>query len=379
VIEANPGLPGGIVVTPIAGGAEFFLVRIVRPVAAVTGRIDFIRTGAGLVAGRAGEIFVTAGERKPGPGVVVEARILPAGIAMAILAFSAVRSGMNVILAVTLVANADGPAFSRFLVIDTVTGIAVGSAMFSRQRIAGVAAMIEHRQLPFLFTVAPGAVRSEAVGVNIPDRVTTRTTGRRILVPAVAMAALATHPAVRFPELEFGAVVIELGFSPAAGDVTLAAVRSQFPVVSVVLCMAIAAARLRIPILRAGLVTGTALGQRVFTGERKIGYPVVEPVAVQPDDAGVSSLVIGMTGFAFELVRVFILAVVAALFPHVFVDLFVAVPAKHWLRGIAHADMAQGALGFEFPVPGNQFSGHEYLFELQCRQVFAAGETEYQD
>ena len=170
---------------------------------------------------------------------------------------------------------------------------------------------------------------------------------------------------MRILKRKVGFIVIELGFAPAAGNMALAAFFAQFSLVVIVFGMTGVAGRFGLAILFVLQVATAALGQRVFAFEPEIGIAMIELVLVQPDDAGIATLVVGVAGLAFELARVFIPAVKAALPADVGIDQLVAFPAQGGLRGVAHAHMATGAFGFVLLVPGNQFSRHEHFLDFE--------------
>jgi len=103
MVKPNFVLPGNLVVTLAALGALFFLVDIIRLVAAVTGCVDFPGFGAGKVAGRAPQLFMPAFKREVGFSVMIKGRDIPSLGGVAILALLAIRAVVNVVSTMTAI------------------------------------------------------------------------------------------------------------------------------------------------------------------------------------------------------------------------------------------------------------------------------------
>jgi hypothetical protein len=111
VVEADPGLPGLVVVALRAILAERTLMYVVLPVTVIAAGFQLQVCGTSNMAGLAFEVRVTAPQRKIGLGVMVEHRQVPAPDLVTIAAFFTVRSFVNVIVLVAAVTAAD--AFIR--------------------------------------------------------------------------------------------------------------------------------------------------------------------------------------------------------------------------------------------------------------------------
>ena len=89
--------------TLAALGALFFLVGIIRLVAAIAGGVDFLAFSAGEMASHAQQVFMPAFEREVGFSVMIKGRKFPSFGGVAILALLAIRSFMNIVSTMTAI------------------------------------------------------------------------------------------------------------------------------------------------------------------------------------------------------------------------------------------------------------------------------------
>jgi len=124
VVETDPGLPGRVVVALRAIFAEGTLMNVVLPVAVIAVGIQLSVFGASDMAGLAFQVSMTTAQRKTGLGVMVELRQVPTPDLVTVAALFAIRSLVNIIVAVAAETAAD--AFVRFfrVVTDCMAGIA---------------------------------------------------------------------------------------------------------------------------------------------------------------------------------------------------------------------------------------------------------------
>lgn len=110
-------------------------------------------------------------------------------------------------------------------------------------------------------------------------------------------------------------------------------------------------------------VAAVAAYRLVAALELEVRGGVIEGLAVELDDIGVSPLVVGVTVLAVLVQGVRLAAVKASTIPAVIGRLLVARDAEPGLRLPGKRLMAAVALLFELGVPGNQRAGHDERLE----------------
>jgi hypothetical protein len=193
MVETNLVLPGNFVMTLVALGALFLLMRIVQLMAAITGGIDLPGFITGKMASRAQQFLMPTPQGEVGFSVVIEGRNIPSSGRVTILALFAVLSLVDVVSAMAAITVARIFAIFRNLVIGRMTVVTGLIAVLSFELISGIPVMIENRHVPafLLVTVVTGI--TESSGMDIPDRVAIYTPLGGILVPAFEVAGVAAY------------------------------------------------------------------------------------------------------------------------------------------------------------------------------------------
>ena len=201
------------------------------------------------------------------------------------------------------------------------------SVWLSAQAETGIPVVVENWFIPGFFLVTVLAFFAETTCVDVPDRVAACALRWRIFELAADVASVTAYSPVRKLEPEVGPVVIELRFAPVVCGVAQATVFSEPALVRIIVRVTAIAAMPGFAVLAVLQMAGRAFGKRVFPIEAKVGQAVIELVPVQPDDPGISPLVIAMAGFTFETSRVFIPAMESVPGANVFINLVVTIEA----------------------------------------------------
>ena len=186
--------------------------------------------------------------------------------------------------------------------IAYMTGIAFDLGVRRPQRELGRLIVVEMDRGPLPLVVAAVALRSVPSAVHIFDSVAVRTCRPEVLVAFVHMACGAGNGAMGLPEQEFGLLVVERFHAvPCRLGMTIVACFTQAAFVRIRRLVTVETAPGCVAELRRLGVTGGARHRRMCVPERKICKCVIEGLAVQLDDIGVSPNVIRVTMGAFLL------------------------------------------------------------------------------
>jgi hypothetical protein len=117
----------------------------------------------------------------------------------------------------------------------------------------------------------------------------------------VAMTAAAGCADVVTGQRKISRVVVELGVCPTSFAMTIAAALAEISVVGVFGAVAGEAGRFCLPEGHICSVAGFALRALMAPEQREVGHRVIEGIAIQADDIGVSAFVLGMAARTFEL------------------------------------------------------------------------------
>ncbi|HEY6257721.1 MAG TPA: hypothetical protein VIY51_18220 [Xanthobacteraceae bacterium] len=282
-------------------------------------------------------------------------------------------------LAVTLVASAAEPALVP--VILSVTGHA-GRCQLVAIEIARVAAVapdfrvrgpqwklcrfvvIKVKRRPLVLVVTAFALCAVPSGVDILDPVAIHTCDADVLVAFAGMAHGTGHATMRTLKRELRAVVVErLYATPCRLGMTTVACFSETPLMRIVRLVTVEAAPGRVAEFYRLRMTVAARHGRVCVPEREIRNRVIESLAVQLDDVGVSPLVIRMTMNAFLLRRIRITSVQPPAHLTVGGNFLVARETEPRLRTLRKRLVTVPALLLELGMPGHQRPGHDKPLE----------------
>jgi hypothetical protein len=216
---------------------------------------------------------------------------------MTLLAASAQFPSVSIILLVT------GHASSRELVPIEITGmarIALDPRVPASQWILRRLVMIEMSRLPLVLIVTGLALGAVSSGVNILNLVAIHAQGADALVAFANVARRAGDSTVCALERKPGRVVIErLDLTPCDFAVAIVAFVAKAPLVGIFRLVTVKAASGRVTEFYCWCVAPGARHRLVGIPELKIREEMIEGLAVQLDNVGVASLVIGMTMGAF--------------------------------------------------------------------------------
>ena len=155
VIEAD-AVPACLPVAVAALLSLYSPVRIVTGMAAVTSGGIALLLLAGEMTGLAVKFRVLSAQWKLGINIVIEAGLVPAVVAVAIIALSTIAAAVHVIAAVTVYAACAGNTFHAGA--RGVTALAVQRAVGAEKLEPGIPVVIEANLAPLFFGVAQLAV-----------------------------------------------------------------------------------------------------------------------------------------------------------------------------------------------------------------------------
>ena len=294
--------------------------------------------------------------------VVIEGHLpAPPSFLVALLAARAELGFVGVIL---LVAGDAGCCELVAIEVSGVTGIAFDLRVRASQRELGHSVVIEFNRLPLGRGVARFALGAIPGGVSILQAMAGDAGGRQVLVAFAGMAGGATNVLVGAIQSEFRLAVIKrLDAAPAILAVAAIARLTEPLLVRLLRFVAVIAAAGGAAESDRSCVAAVAADRLVAALELEIGGGVIEGLAVELDNIGVSTLVVGVTILAVLVQSVGLPAVKASTVPAVIGGLLVARDAEAGLRLPGEWLVAAVALLFELGVPGNQRAWHHKRLE----------------
>jgi hypothetical protein len=313
----------------------------------------------------AGYDGVTSDQRKSSDVVVERRYLAPVGFSVALLAAGAELPFVPVIFPVA------GYAGRRQLVaieIAGVAGIALDSRVRRPERKLRRLVVVEANRAPLVLVVAALALAAVPSRVDILNLVAIDARSADPLVAFAAMARRAGDGAVRGLESEFGRVVVERLRRPPGGlAVAIVAPLAEAPLVPIVRLMTVEAAPGCVAVSCRLRMAAAALRRLVRVPELEIRKRVIERLAIELHDVGISPLVVGVTVGAV-LPRCIRLTPVKS--PgHLTVrrDFLVACEAEPGLRPSRERLVAVGAVLLEFFMPADERPRYDQLFEHVLR------------
>jgi phosphatidylglycerophosphate synthase len=220
------------------------------------------------MAAFASELCMRASQRVIRILVVIEQRVLPTRLVMAILARYAVSSGVHVVAAMAIHALHPGDAGEIIVVMAAAATLVLVCADETEFRIP---IMIERKLRPARGGMTTAAIITTLSFVYIAHCVTGPTLGRRVLKAIPGMTRIAGELRMPALESEVGARVIERRIGPARRRMT---VRTRLPkrsVMAILIAMTANAFARRIAQFISRAMTGSTLSLAVRVFERKIG------------------------------------------------------------------------------------------------------------
>jgi hypothetical protein len=307
------------------------------------------------VAGAAYQFAVLALQWEIGAAVVVETRGFPAAIVVTVTAFAAIATVVGVVVTVTAAAC----RFWRLMVdrID-VAALAAHPGMSAFEREFGIATVVETGFFPVPFVVAVGALRAVGALVCVVQRMAAVAQCRSLFVLLVDVTSAAGGGAVCAVQCKVGRVMIEGEFPPFRGAVTVAALFSQFALVTVMLFVAVDTGRGRFRVSPVRSVAGGAGHVEVRARELEIGLPVIERQRIETDNVGIAAQVFAVTVFAVDIGAVREAPMVALAGCDILAHLLVTVQTQARLGSFPEPQMAVRTGGLQLRMPLDDFAGH---------------------
>ena len=296
VVIVAPTLPAVRIVTePTAGPQAAFMMLVAVAGVAIERRALELQRAMAFLAGYNG---MAPDQRKPGD-VMIERRCFPpAGLSVTLLAAT---SKLALVLVVLLVTGHAGRCQLVAIEIPGVTEIAFDLRMRGSQRVFRLV-MIEMKRFPPVLVVTTLALGAVAPGVNVLNLVAIQTQGADALVALANMARRAGDGGVGALERKFRRAVVErLDHAPFGLTVAIVAFLAKAPLMRVVGLVTVEATPGRLAEFHRWGVTAGAWQRLVRVPQFEIREGVIERLAIEQDDVGISSLVIGMTMVAFLL------------------------------------------------------------------------------
>lgn len=273
------------------------LVRVVELVAGIAGGLELALEDIPDMTRFAGNLRVQASKRKLGIFAVIELQLDPADRTVALLAFSPIAPSMLVVILVTGEASL---ALRIILEIAAVAGSTTNTLMFTDERKVGLRVVVEIRFFPINRGVTGVTLITMTTKVNVIQTVTGDAGCRRVLVALADMAKIAANFLVFPQQGEIGLAMIEMRLVPVVFVVAGSTLLSKASLVRLFILVASDTLRRRLAVLFSRFMAIRASDLYVATDERKLGHVMVECVRIEPDDIGISTLVLGVTMLALD-------------------------------------------------------------------------------
>lgn len=196
---------------------------------------------------------------------------------------------------------------------------------------------------------------------------TRHTLGRRALVAIAGMATHALHFRVLVAERKARLAVIELGVQPGNAAMTSGAVRTQLPLVRLVLLVTGHTGRRGFAILLAGLMTACASHRQMRIAQWKIRALMIELFGNELDDIGVAPLVLGVATLTLQRGSIRQTSVKSGLFLHVVGNILVTVQTQAGLADFIGAVVTAGTGAFQLGMRATHLAGHQQGFNARRR------------
>jgi hypothetical protein len=235
--------------------------------------------------------------------------------------------------------------------ITSVAGIAFDFRMRGSQRKFRRLVMIEENRLPLVLVVAGLAFAAVPAGMSILNPMAIDACGTDPLVAFANMARGAEDGAMRPLEPELGLVMVErFDALPRPFSVAIVTCLSKASLVRIIRLMTVEAASGRVAKLY--ILQMTAAARHGFVGitQLEIRKGVVEGFAIELDDVGVSSFVIGVAVSAFLLRRIRLPRVESPTCQSIRCNFFVTCQAESRLRFSRERLVTVAAVLLEFGV-----------------------------
>jgi len=249
-----------------------------------------------------------------------------------------------------------------------VAAVALDRCMRASQREFRRLAVIEVNRGPLDLIVAAFALGAVSSGMDVLNPVAIHACGTDVLVAFADMARGAEDGAMSTLKTELRLVVVErLEAPPRRLAMAIVAGLPKTPLVRIVCLVTIEAPSGRVAELDLPRVTVAARYRPVGVPQLEIRESMIEGLAVELDDVGLSSHMVGMTMGAFLFLRIRLPPMESPARRLVRRDVFVARKAKPRLRLPRKRLVTAAALLLELGVPGHQRSGHDQVLEQILR------------
>lgn len=289
----------------------------------------------------------------------------PIGLAVTPLATDAQLAIVPIVLAVT--GNACG---SKFIPVEItrVAGIAFDLRVRLSQGKLRRLVVIEKDRFPLVLVVTAVALGPISSVVDILNLVAIDARSADPLVTFAAVACRAGDDTVCTLKRKLGLIVIEhLHAMPRRFAVTVVARLSETPFMRIVRLVTIEAASGRVSKLYRWCVTAGALHGLVCVPELKIRKRVVERLAVELDDIGISPLMISVAMGAFLLRGIQLTPVKSSTLLAIRGGFFVACQTEACLRLAGKRLVTVAAVLFKLCMSADHRAGDDKLFEQGLR------------
>jgi hypothetical protein len=320
---------------------------------------------------------VTPDQRKPGDIVIEGGYASPAGLTVTLLAPIAEPACVRILLAVTRLAS------RRQLVaieIARVASVALDLRMRGSQRKFRRPVMIKVDRAPLALVVAALAFSAVSPGVDILNLVAIHASGAEVPVPFAGVTCGAGNRPMGALEREFRPIMVKrLDAEPRRLAMTFVACFPQTPFVRILGLVTIEAATGGVAEPYGLRVAAAARHCDMGVAKLEARDRVIEGLAVQLDDVGISALVIRMTMVAFLLRRLRIAPMKCPMGLPIGGNCFVAGYAKPRLRPWRKRLVTVAALLLELGMSGHERSGHDELLEQVLRSHRRCYDTGHTD
>jgi len=310
--------------------------------------------------------------------VVIEGRYPPpAGLSVTLLAPTAEPAFVRVLLAVTRHASRRQPVAIE---VACVARIALDLRMRRSQRKFRRLVVIKVNRAPPALVVAAFALSAVPSAMDILKLVAIHASGADVFVPFAAVTPEAGNRPMCSLEREFRPIVVKwLDAEPCRLGMTFVARFPQTSFMRITGLVTVEAACRGVAEPHPLRVAVAARHSDMCVAKLEVRTRVIEGLAVQLDDVGISSLVIRMTMVAFLLRRLGIAPMKRAAGLAIGRNVLVAGRTESRLRPRRKRFVTVAALLLELGMSGHERPGHDELLErVLCshRRCYHAGHTD---
>jgi len=297
---------------------------------------------------------VRVAQHETGIAIVIEMHRLPALLRVAIQAFAAKATLVDVVFSMTAITSRRQFGLIQLRLVTCAT---LDAAMGIAQREVRVALVIKSHVLPFRLDMTAFTFLAETPFVDIVRAVATDTGARGPIVESRALVALvAANPDMAGPQRKPGTRVVKSPALPSVGVMAVFTVYAEFASMHVILAVTGNAGLQRVTMLAPADMAVAAFHVAMQSQQHEVSQRVIEAQRIKPDDVGLAALVVGVTVIAGT--PAIEPSVIAAAGGDISLDVLVTSKAQLCLSGLVERHVAFAATSLDIGMTLDNLSRH---------------------